>query len=253
LVRDPLLRPVSGPTTGLLVFAFPAAGAGPTVFRKWLPHRPPGVELVAVHAPGREDRCFEDPIASVTPLADDIAAAIEQYGERPFAIFGHSAGALLGREVAWRLTRRSRPLRLFVAAGAAPDAPIGASLADAPDEVLIGAMRDWGGIPEHALQDEDMLDVLLPCLRADMAMADSCRTSHPPAAQDRIDVPIIALAGAEDEAIHWPDFQRWKAWTTAATVIHQVPGGHFFPFEQPEAVLDYLVRDPEHLDEPASR
>lgn len=253
MVRDRLLRAVSGPTTGLLVFAFPAAGAGPTVFRKWLPHRPPGVELVAIHAPGREDRCFEDPISSVEPLADDIAAAIERYGERPFVIFGHSAGALLGREVAWRLTRRSRPLRMFVAAGAAPDAPTGPSLADADDEVLIGAMRDWGGIPEHALQDEDMLDVLLPCLRADMAMADSCRTEQPPTAEDRLDVPIIALSGAGDEAIHWPDCRRWSAWTNAASIVHQVPGGHFFPFEQPAAVLDYVTRDPERLDEPASR
>jgi len=252
LVRDPLLRVISGPTTGLLVFAFPAAGSGPSIFRRWLPHRPPGLELVAIHAPGREDRCIEPPVSSVTPLADDIAAAIDRYGDRPYVIFGHSAGALLGREVAWRLTQRARPLRMFVAAGsAAPDTVVD-SLAEADDDILIGAMRDWGGIPD-AMLDDDVLEVILPCLRADMAVAQSCRRDHPPTADDRLDIPIIALAGADDLAIYWPDCQRWSTWTDAASIAHQVPGGHFFPFEQPAAVLDYLQRDPERPGEPTTQ
>lgn len=252
MVRDPLLRVISGPTTGLLVFAFPAAGSGPSIFRRWLPHRPPGLELVAIHAPGREDRCIEPPVSSVTPLADDIAAAIDRYGDRPYVIFGHSAGALLGREVAWRLTQRARPLRMFVAAGsAAPDTVVD-SLAEADDDILIGAMRDWGGIPD-AMLDDDVLEVILPCLRADMAVAQSCRRDHPPTADDRLDIPIIALAGADDLAIYWPDCQRWSTWTDAASIAHQVPGGHFFPFEQPAAVLDYLQRDPERPGEPTTQ
>jgi medium-chain acyl-[acyl-carrier-protein] hydrolase len=252
LVRDPLLRRISGPTTGLLVFAFPAAGSGPSIFRQWLPHRPPGLELVAIHTPGREDRWIEPAVSSVTPLADDIAAAIDRYGERPFVIFGHSAGALLGREVAWRLEQRERPLRLFVTAGAATPDVVVNSLAKADDDTLIGAIRDWGGIPDEMLSNEDVLDVILPCLRADMALADDCRRDYPPAADDRLDVPIIALAGADDEAIHFPDCQRWSTWTNAVSVAHRVPGGHFFPFEQPAAVFDYIERDPEGLGKPTT-
>jgi surfactin synthase thioesterase subunit len=251
LTRDPLLRPISGPTTGLLVFAFPAAGSGPSMFRRWLPYRPPGLEVVAIHTPGREDRCIEPPISSVTPLADDIAAAIDRYADRPYVIFGHSGGALLGREVAWRLRRRDRPLRLFVTAAAAPpDVPVN-SLAEADDDVLIGALRDWGGVPE-ALLSEDALEVLLPCVRADMAVSDSCRREYPPTAEDLLDVPIIALAGADDQAIYWPECRRWLTWTSAPGVAHLVPGGHFFPFERPAAVLGYLERDPDRLGEPAT-
>ncbi len=252
MVRDPLLRAISGPTTGLLVFAFPAAGSGPSVFRQWLAHRPPGLELVAIHTPGREDRFMEPAVSSVTPLADDIAAAIDRYGDRPRVFFGHSAGALLGREVAWRLKQGGRPLRLFVTAGAAaPDVPVN-SLAEADDATLIGAIRDWGGIPDAMLGDDDVLEVILPCLRADMALADACRRDHPPTADDRLDVPIIALAGADDPAIGWADCQRWLTWTDAPGAAHLVPGGHFFPFEQPATVLDYLVQDPERLGEPTA-
>ena len=252
MVRDPLLRAISGPTTGLLVFAFPAAGSGPSIFRRWLPHRPPGLELVAVHTPGRVDRCFEPAVSSAAPLADDIAAAIDRYGDRPYVIFGHSAGALLAREVAWRLQRRGRPARLFVAAGAAaPDVAVDAGLAEADDAVLIDALRDWGASPDALLSDE-VLEILLPCLRADMALANSCRRDHPPTADDRLDIPIIALAGADDPAIDWPDCQRWSAWTDAASVAHLIPGGHFFPFEQPDAILQCLTRDPERLGAPTA-
>lgn len=97
-----------------------------------------------------------------------------------------------------------------------------------------------------------MLEVILPCLRADMILSNSCRRDYPPTADDRLDIPIIALAGADDPAIHWPDCQRWRGWTDAASVAHLVPGGHFFPFEQPAAVLDHLVRDPERLGGPTT-
>jgi surfactin synthase thioesterase subunit len=242
LSTDQLLQVISGPTTGLLMFAFPPSGSGPSLFRQWLPVRPPGLELVAIHAPGRESRYAEPLVSSLTPLADDIAAAIDDYAERPYIIFGHSAGALLGREVAWRLRRRSRPLALFVAAGsAAPDVVFDTNLSEADDDTLIDALREWGAIPADML-DEDVADLLLPVMRADMAVAESCRRPRPPTADDRLDIPIIAITGDNDPAaeIHC---RSWAAWTDAAHAAHVVPGGHFFPFEQPAAVLEILTRD----------
>ncbi len=234
---------VSGRTTGLLVFAFPPSGSGPSLFRRWLPVRPPGLELVAIHTPGREDRCTEPAVSTLGPLADDIAEAIDRYGERPYVIFGHSAGALLGREVAWRLRRSGRPLSLLVAAGsAAPDVAFGGnSLIDADDTTLLEALRDWGGTPAGVL-DADAVDIFLPCLRADMAVAEACRRDQPPTAEDRLDIPILAITGADDPAAEL-HCQSWQAWTDAESAAHVVPGGHFFPFEHPAAVLEILARE----------
>ncbi|MEU9379844.1 alpha/beta fold hydrolase [Streptomyces sp. NPDC048279] len=240
---------ISGPTTGLLVFAFPPSGSGPALFRRWLPVRPPGLELVAIHTPGRESRFSEPPVSSLIPLADDIAAAIDAYAERPYVIFGHSVGALLGREVAWRLRRRSRPLSLLVAAGsAAPDVVFDTTLADADDQTLIEALREWGATPDDMV-DEDVAEVILPVMRADMAVAESCRLGRPPTADDRLDIPIIAITGDKDPGaeIHC---RSWAAWTDAAHAAHVVPGGHFFPFEQPAAVLEILARDAGRLGGP---
>ncbi|HEU5268397.1 MAG TPA: alpha/beta fold hydrolase [Jatrophihabitans sp.] len=251
-MSDPLLRAISGPTTGSLVFAFPPAGSGPSIFRQWLPVRPRGLELIAIHTPGREDRCSEPPVSSVKPLADDIAAAIDEYSERPYVIFGHSAGALLGREVAWRLRRSNRPVRLLIAAGsAAPDVTVDDSLAEADDVTLSRVMHEWGGISQEVL-NSDAAEVILPCMRADMALANACRRDHPPTAEDRLDIPIAALAGADDSAIHLPDCQRWSTWTDAASTFQVLPGGHFFPFEQPAAVLEFIERDAGGLGGPVT-
>ncbi|GAA1647210.1 thioesterase II family protein [Saccharothrix algeriensis] len=224
----------------MLVFAFPPSGSGPSLFRRWLPFRPSGLELVAIHTPGRESRYTEPAVSSVEPLADEIAAAIDEYAERPYVIFGHSAGALLGREVALRLRRRSRPLSLFIAAGsAAPHLVFDSGLAEADDETLLDALRDFGGTPADVLSAE-AIELFLPCLRADMALADSCRRAEPPTAADRLDIPIITIAGVDDPAAEFHG-DTWALWTDAGTAEHVVPGGHFFPFENPAAVLEIVA------------
>ncbi|TXS45075.1 thioesterase [Streptomyces sp. uw30] len=246
---DRLLQVISGPTTGLLVFAFPPSASGPALFRRWLPFRPPGLELVAIHTPGRESRFAEPPVSSLTPLADDIAAAIDAYAERPYVIFGHSVGATLGREVAMRLRRRSRPLSMLVAAGsAAPDILGDTTLADADDQTLIGALREWGVTPDDMV-DEDVADVILPVMRADMAVDRACRLGRPPTAEDRLDIPIVAITG-DDDPMAEINYRSWAAWTDAAHSAHVVPGGHSVPFEQPAAVLEILVREAGRLGGP---
>ena len=96
------LRPFTVAPSGPVVFLLPPAGTGPRVFDSWTAAAGP-VELVAVHLPGREELLDEQPYAEAAPLADAIAAEVLAYGDRPRAVFGHSVGAVVGREVVKRL------------------------------------------------------------------------------------------------------------------------------------------------------
>jgi surfactin synthase thioesterase subunit len=223
------------PTTGdgVLLFAFPPAGAGSAIFRRWLPVLPPGIELVALKAPGREDRLAEPPLHGIEPLADAAAEAILAYADRPFAIFGHSMGALLAREVARRVP--AHLLRLIVVAGAAPPHRPVPSLAGASEAELVRTLGEWGGTPAAVLADPAVFRLFLPCLRADFAVADSGR--RPFAPDELIDTPILALAGTSDPAAPPHTCAEWGRWTRADCTVHVVDGGHFFPFTHADQVL----------------
>jgi hypothetical protein len=103
-----------------LLFAVPAAGAGPSVFRPWRDVAPPGLTIVVVHMPGREERLDETPYSEVGVLADRIAEHVRLRADgRPFGLFGHSAGPWSPgrwpsewkptRCACWRSPRRRRP------------------------------------------------------------------------------------------------------------------------------------------------
>src|SRR3954464_10016357 len=84
-------------------FCFPYAGSGASIYRNWAPLLPADVEVRAVRLPGREEYLGERPFRRIAQAADLLSAALSRHLDLPFAIFGHSMGALLGYEVARRL------------------------------------------------------------------------------------------------------------------------------------------------------
>jgi surfactin synthase thioesterase subunit len=202
-----------------------------------LPYLPSTIEVVAVKAPGREDRIAEEPLRTVAPLADRCAETIVGYAHRPFAFFGHSMGALLAREVAARL-RSSRLTLLAVAGAAAPDRHV-PSYAEASDEQILALLSEWGGTPAAVLTDPSVYSLFMPCLRADFAVAESCR--RPLAPDDPLDVPVLALAGSEDRAAAPAECAHWSRWTRGPFTIRVVTGGHFFPFTAAAQLLPMLT------------
>ncbi|MFJ6296409.1 thioesterase domain-containing protein [Streptomyces griseoviridis] len=232
------LKVLARAARGLVVFVLPPAGAGPSLFHAWGAAAPAGVEVVVVHAPGREDRIDEPPYRGVAPLADAVAAAVDGYGDRPFAVFGHSAGALVGHQV----LRRVRPggARLLVTAAATPPDRVVGDVAEMSDGDLLAAMAAWGGTPEQVLDDPLGRDAFLPCLRADLEVVESCARAEGDV--EPVDVPVLALAGTDDPFAPLSECLRWARWSTAGFRAHLVPGGHFFPATEGAEILSLIQR-----------
>ncbi|GAB2810510.1 alpha/beta fold hydrolase [Streptomyces daliensis] len=240
----PLLREAGGAgangtgTARAVVFVLPPAGAGPAMFQRWREEVPADLDVVLVHAPGREERLEEAAYTHVAPLADRVAEAVGSYDDRAFVLLGHSAGALVAREVARRVG--SPRLRLLAVAGSpAPDAVTGDE-AEADDGTLLDAMAAWGGTPGEILADPDACSVFLPCLRADLSVVASCRKS--PEARERLDIPVIAFSGTEDQVVTHEEMRDWRHWTDGSFRIHRVPGGHFFPVTSGAAIFASITR-----------
>lgn len=239
LTRRWLARPVPRPDAPLRLYCLPYAGAGASAFRAWPAAFGPGVEVVAVRLPGRETRLAEPPGFTVAEVADAIAA---DAGERPFVVYGHSMGARLGYEVVHALPETARPERLYVAACRAPhlppDGPLhGLSTLD--DATLLARLTPAGGFPPEVLAEPELVAMLLPALRADLAWLDNYRhTPRPP-----LPVPLVAIAGESDDGVKLSAVAQWGRLAGAGFSLHVVRGGHFFLHDQLDELTTLIKGD----------
>ncbi len=227
----------------LRLFCFPYAGGSASVFRSWSEGLPPQIEIWPVQLPGRERRLSERPFERLDPLVEALMEALLPYLTPPYAFFGHSMGALLSFE----LTRALRnagvstdPLRLCVSAHRAPQLPpTYPPVHDLPEPLLVRELRRLKGTPEEVLQHPELLQLLLPLLRADFAVCETYTYTH----QAPLACPITAFGGLRDEHVPREALEAWRDQTHSSFGIHCFDGGHFFLKEQQEPLLRILARD----------
>ncbi|ACZ85406.1 thioesterase II family protein [Streptosporangium roseum] len=231
------------PHAALRLFCLPYAGAGAGVFHPWPAALAPGVEVVGVQLPGRENRIVEPAEIDLTELAAAVADAAAA-DSRPYALYGHSLGARLGFEVIRSLRRTGAPLPVRLYAGAARAPHLSGSdtfdgLSRVPDDELVTRVVAGGGVPEAVAGEPELLELLLPTLRADFAWLDDyVYQPEPP-----LPVPIVAFAGTLDRAVSTEQMAAWEQHTTAGFVLHHVDGGHFFLQDRLPDLLSLLSAD----------
>lgn len=209
------------------LFCFPYSGAGASVYQFWPPLLPE-VEVCAIQLPGRESRRLETPLTAVGDVILPVLNEIAPYLDKPFALFGHSLGALIAFELARHLHDEGSviPLHLFVAAKRAPHMPDPAPpIHELPDrEFVEGLCERYNGIPKEVLQEEDLMQMLLPALRADLTMNETYVYSN----GTRLDCPITACGGLQDVSSSRNALEGWRLQTTGLFKLHMFPGDHFF-------------------------
>lgn len=215
------------PGAELRLICFPYAGGGASVFRPWTAVLSPAIEVWAVQIPGRENRFGEPPLDRMAPLVDALVDALASNVDRPYAIFGHSVGGRIGFEVARRLQQStgSSPAHLFVSSARAPhlpeDEPLLHTLSDGE---LIERLLDLGGATESILKNADLMELMLPVIRADVTLNETYEYMG----RTALTCPISAFGGLEDGAVSMEDLEGWAVQTTGAFSIRRFPGGHFY-------------------------
>jgi surfactin synthase thioesterase subunit len=214
---------------GLPLYCLPHAGGGASAFRGWL-DGVPGVAVRPVQPPGREGRFREPPHDRMGPLVSAVADVIPT--SDPYAVYGHSLGALVAFELVRELRRRGEPLpvHLVVSGCAAPrhpadDLPLVGGMSDVE---LVGMLRALGGTPEWLLADRSVLAMVLPAMRGDFGVKETYSYAEEPP----LDVPLTVLASTDDPRASHRSQQGWEAETSAEFALHTLAGGHFAVFEQ---------------------
>lgn len=214
----------------LTLVCFPYAGGHAAVFRSWPHQLAEWIEVYGIQLPGRRNRVDETPRTSLPFLVDEIGRALSPALDKPFACFGHSVGAILAFEVSrWlRRERGTEPRHLIVSGRRAPQAPASETIIhDKSDAVVLDKLRELKGTPPEILADAELLQTMLPTLRADFSLSERYTYVHEPA----LGCPITAFGGREDEETAHGRLEMWRTQTTAAFVSHMFDGGHFFVHE----------------------
>jgi medium-chain acyl-[acyl-carrier-protein] hydrolase len=215
------------PQARLRLFCFPYAGTGASIFRTWSDGLPADVEVCPVQFPGRGTRLMESPFTQLSPLVQALAEALVPLLDKPFAFFGHSLGALVGFELARQLRRHSgvQPVGLFVSADRAPQIPPrDRPLHALPEGEFLNELRRLNGIPGKVLEDIELMQIMLPVLRADFAVYETyVYTTEPP-----LDCPISTFGGLQDHRVSRGDLEAWRDQTNASFSLQMLPGDHFF-------------------------
>ena len=216
----------TNPEASVRLFCFPYAGGGDAVFRSWQQSLPETIEVCPVQLPGRGSRIIEPPCTEINQLIRLAGKALAAYLDKPFAFFGHSMGALIGFELAHHLGREygAQPVHLFVSGRCSPQTMSDPIDLKQFDSALPKVLRRYNGTPEEALENPELMELVLPVLRADLALCKSyVYTARPP-----FSFSINAFGGLDDHGIPRHCIESWREHTTGPFVLRMLPGGHFF-------------------------
>lgn len=223
--------PPRGPRVGLRLFCLPYAGGGASVFRSWGKELPPEIHVMPVEYPGHGCRIRENLSRRVPELVQGLADDLGPLASGDYAILGHSMGALLGFELALELRRRGYPnLRhLFVCGRGAPHIPrTRMTTYDLPEEEFIQELDRLAGTPPEVLADRELLDFVLPAVRADFELVETYRY----APDDPLACGITAIGGSADVDVTEDDLHAWEQHTRGEFRVEVLEGGHFFLFAE---------------------
>lgn len=225
------------------LFCLPYAGGAASVFRLWPAALPPTVEVWALQLPGRGSRFREAPCSSLSAMVERIADALRGELDLPYALFGHSMGAVVAFELARELRRRRAPgPRLLVVSGHQapqlpdPDPPF-SHLDDAA--FLREVQERYDGIPPEVAAEAELLELLLPVLRADVKALEA----YAFAPGEPLDCAFSCFGGETDRHVTRADLEAWGEHSVAGARVRTFAGGHFFVESARDDVLRALSAD----------
>jgi len=223
----------------LRLFCFPFAGGNCSTYSEWPEALGDLAEVICVQLPGRGIRFNERPYTRMEPLIDALVPAFRGLGGNPFAFFGHSMGALIAYEVSCRLrTIGVRQPVLFFASGTEPPHLVqqGEGLYRWNDVDLIARLRRLNGMPDEILENRELVDLLLPVIRADFELTETYKASECPG----FDFALGAFGGSDDPEVSPQIITRWSEVTSGKFQFTTIPGDHFFLKSRRSELLDEI-------------
>jgi surfactin synthase thioesterase subunit len=221
------------------LLCLPFAGGNKHSLRFLKDNLPRDIAFHSLEYPGHGSRIKEQALTDIHKVVEDVYLQIKPLLNEPYAIYGHSFGAM----VAYLLTKKIQnsnmpePLHLFVSG---LDAPSVTGRRQPyyllPKEEFISKVRQLGGLPDEILNDAEMIDFFEPSLRADFQAFETYHYEHN---DHPVNIPVTVMTG-ESENLKKENIMRWQTETVQDVRFFRFPGGHFFIYDYPREITDII-------------
>lgn len=238
-------RPVADPALRLMIFHH--AGGSAAGYHGLSRELPPDWDVLLLDLPGRGRRHAEPLVKDMRALIEQAVCDVREWTDVPYALFGHSLGAIVAAEAGRELGRLGPAPRWVGVSGRAAPTQFGQpgraggsrrllSLLD--DERLLAELTPLGGIPAQLTGEPEILGRFLRTVRADMIAVDSYR---PDPARDLLPCPVTAFGGLSDAWVPPATLEGWADETLGSFRLRLFPGGHFYFLEVPGRLRSFAV------------
>ena len=219
------------------LYCFAHAGGAADSFFGWPERISDRISIFAAQLPGRRERFHEPLEQNLDAITSILAQEVATRRHRPAVFFGHSLGGLIAFEVALRLEGKRPPVEIIAAGCGAPTRKRHAEpMHLLPSRDFRERLRVMGGTPPEILEDDELIALFEPVLRADLRLAETYRIDR----GARTSAFLSAWGGLEDSLVPTEILAAWSECTQSRCEIRLFPGGHFFPQTQSGALLEAI-------------
>ncbi|GAA0592670.1 thioesterase II family protein [Streptomyces crystallinus] len=226
------------------LYCLPPSGCGPGSFLPWAAASPTWMEVCSISMPGRGGRSSEPSLTDTTHVVECLARIMDDDADqRPFAVFGHSVGALLAFETALHLRRHGGRLPVWLGLSSLAG-PQGGAYAKNMLGLLAGGLGKISEllgrpIPPRVLDDARLMGALATPLLADfLLLAHHRYTPQPP-----LEVPLALYGGQGDTAVSTGQLAAWNELFTTPAPVRLFPGGHMYATADPGELVEQVAAD----------
>ncbi len=221
----------------LRLFCLPYAGANSAIFSTWNEKLSDDIEVISIQLPARANRFLDNVIEDMDTLVSQIYEAIEPLLSEPFALFGHSMGGMIAYALSQKIEteNRYRAKKVIISATKVPE--IYARIEHKhllSDTELIKVLRDNSVTPSEVLDSDEMMQLLLPTIRADYKLVET----YTPTCKAKLQTEVIVFNSEED--ITKEDMLLWQNYFEHSVQYQAFNGGHFFIHSDEKSLLEKL-------------
>ena len=221
-----LYIPKPNPQATVKLICFPYAGGSPRSFSNWHASLPHYVEQIMVSMPGRGNRFSEPPIDCMDTLTDILIEELTPHITDNTVFYGHSLGSRVAFEIQRKLMARNMqgPVHFIASGSANPSHDRSGDYTHLlDDDAFIEKLKSLNGTPPAVLENEELMMLFMPVLRADFKLADTYRYTG----DEKLPCNITVFAGKYDP-ITEQDQLDWQNFFQGNFAFKYFSGDHFF-------------------------